>query len=138
MILGIGNDMTDITRIERTLTRFGERFEKRCFTEGERAKAQRRKGAGMKVFAGTYAKRYAAKEACAKALGTGLSQGVAWREIEVVNLPSGQPTLVLHGGALKRLEAMTPPHSQAQLHLTLTDDYPYAQAIVVISVKHTP
>ena len=135
MILGIGNDMTDISRIEMTLRKFGERFEKRCFTEGERAKAHRRRGAGMKVFAGTYAKRYAAKEACAKALGTGLNQGVFWKEMEVVNLPSGQPTLKLYGGALKRLEAMTPPGMRPDIHLALTDDYPLAQAMVIISAQ---
>lgn len=133
MILGIGNDITDITRIERTLARFGERFERRCFTATESAKAARRKGAGERVVAGTYAKRYAAKEACAKALGTGLNQGVFWREIEVANLPSGQPVLTLHGGALKRLEAMTPPHMKPVVHLALTDEYPYAEAMVIIS-----
>lgn len=133
MILGIGNDLTDIARIERILARFGERFERRCFTEGERAKAHRRRDAGSKVFAGAYAKRYAAKEACAKALGTGLNHGVLWKEMEVVNLPSGQPTLRLSGGALKRLEAMTPPGMRPDVHLALTDDYPYAQATVIIS-----
>lgn len=133
MLLGLGSDIADIRRIEKTLERFGVRFEQRCFSEGERALAQRRKGAGAKIVAGTYAKRYAAKEACAKALGTGLNQGVAWRDIEVVRLPSGQPSLRLHGKAKQRLEVMLPPGMRAVLHLTLTDEYPYAQAIVMVS-----
>ncbi len=133
MIIGIGNDIMDIRRIEKTLARFGERFTHRVFTDIERAKAARREGAGVKVVAGTYAKRYAAKEACAKALGTGLNQGVFWREMEVVNLPSGQPTLRLHGGAEKRLQRMTPDGFSAVLHLTMTDEYPYAEALVMIT-----
>ncbi len=134
MILGIGQDITDIRRIEKTLARFGERFERRCFAAGERALADRRKGAGSHVVAGTYAKRYAAKEACAKALGTGLNQGVAWREIEVVKLPSGQPTLRLHGKALARAQALA-GEGRFTLHLTLTDEYPYAQAMVLIEAS---
>lgn len=133
MILGIGNDVADIARMEKTLQRFGTRFEQRCFTAGEQAKAHRRRNAGMRVFAATYAKRFAAKEACAKALGTGLNHGVYWRDMEVINLPSGQPTLQLTGGAKQRLEQMTPAGMQPVIHLTLSDDYPHAQAIVIIS-----
>lgn len=132
MILGIGQDTIDISRIERTLARFGEQFVRRVFTEGEQAKAARRAGAGPRVVAGTYAKRFAAKEACAKALGTGINQGVSWREMEVVNLPSGQPTLRLTGRALARAEALTPPELQWRIHLTLSDDYPTAQALVIL------
>jgi len=132
MILGIGNDLADISRIEKTLKRFGERFTQRIFTEKERAKAERRKGAGQKVVAGTYAKRFAAKEACAKALGTGL-HGVSWKEMEVVNLPSGKPTIRLSGRAGKVLEKLTPQGMKAQIDLTMTDEYPLAQAFVIIS-----
>lgn len=128
MIIGIGSDLIDIRRIEKTLERFGERFTQRCFTDVERAKAERRLRR-----ADTYAKRYAAKEACAKALGTGLSRGVFWREIGVVNLPSGKPTLQLDGGAAARLEALTPPGMRAVLELTLTDEPPLAYAMVIIS-----
>ncbi len=128
MIIGIGSDLIDIRRIEKTLERFGERFTQRCFTDVERAKAERRLRR-----ADTYAKRYAAKEACAKALGTGLSRGVFWREIGVVNLPSGKPTLELSGGAAERLRAMTPPGMVAILELTLTDEPPLAHAMVIIS-----
>jgi len=131
VILGIGNDLIDIRRVERTLDRFGERFIDRVFTETERRKAERR--AGLPGRAATHAKRFAAKEACAKALGTGLSQGVFWRDMNVVNLPSGQPTLKLTGGALERLRALTPPGMDPVIHLTLTDDHPLAQAIVIIS-----
>jgi holo-[acyl-carrier protein] synthase len=127
MILGIGSDLADIRRIQASLDRFGDRFTHRIFTDLERARAERRAGR-----AGSYAKRFAAKEACAKALGTGLSQGVFWRDMEVVNLPSGQPTLALRGGAAARLAAMTPEGLTAKLHLSLTDDHPYAQAFVVI------
>lgn len=127
MILGIGNDLTDITRIEKTLARFGARFIDRVFTPHEQAKAASRANP-----APTYAKRFAAKEACAKALGTGFNQGVYWRDIGVVNKPSGQPTLRLTGGALARLQAMTPAGMVANIHLALTDDHPYAQAFVVI------
>lgn len=133
MILGIGNDITDIRRIEKVLARHGERFEKRVFTESERAKAASRRKAGPKIIAGTYAKRFAAKEACSKALGTGLSMGTRWRDMEVINLPTGQPTLHLHGRVKERLEAMTPPGMRPVLHLTLTDEYPLATAMVIIS-----
>jgi holo-[acyl-carrier protein] synthase len=128
LIIGIGSDLIDIRRIEKTLERFGERFTRRCFTDIERAKAERRLRR-----ADTYAKRYAAKEACAKALGTGLSRGVFWREIGVVNLPSGKPTLALVGGAAERLRAMTPAGMVATLELTLTDEPPLAHAMVIIS-----
>jgi len=127
MIVGIGSDLADIRRIERTLERFGDRFARRCFTEVERAKAGRRRHA-----APTFAKRWAAKEACAKALGTGLRMGVAWREMGVVNLTTGQPTLSLTGGAADRLARLMPPGLQPRIHLTMTDDHPYAQAFVVI------
>src|SRR5579864_803996 len=128
MILGIGSDLTDIRRIEATLARHGERFLNRCFTETERRKALRRHIAGP-----TLARRFAAKEACAKALGTGLRRGVFWRDMGVVNLPGGKPSLTLTGGALARLEAITPAGHTAQIDLSITDDYPLAQAIVVIS-----
>lgn len=127
MILGIGSDLCDIRRIERSLERFGERFTHRVFTEGERARCDRRA-----ARAPSYARRFAAKEACAKALGTGMAQGVFWRDMEVVNLPGGQPTLRLTGGALDRLDAMLPPQHAAKLHITLTDDPPMAQAFVII------
>jgi holo-[acyl-carrier protein] synthase len=128
MILGIGNDIIDIRRIEETLGRFGSRFVNRIFTETEQRKSDRRR-----ERAASYAKRFAAKEACSKALGTGLRQGVFWRDIGVVNLPSGRPTLVLTGGAKARLDRMTPPEHRAQIDLTITDDYPMAQAFVIIS-----
>jgi holo-[acyl-carrier protein] synthase len=127
MIIGVGNDLCDIRRIEDSLTRFGERFIKRCFTETERRKSDARAGR-----AASYAKRFAAKEACAKALGTGLRAGIAWRDMGVVNLPSGKPTLQLTGGAAARLEALTPPGHRIFIHLTLTDEYPLAQAQVII------
>lgn len=129
MIIGIGSDLIDIRRIERTLERFGDRFTQRCFTAVERSKAD-----GRLRRADTYAKRYAAKEACAKALGTGLNRGVFWRDIGVVNLPSGKPTLELHGGAAERLAAIAPSGSTPVLELTLTDEPPFAFALVVISV----
>jgi len=128
MIIGIGSDLIDIRRIERTLERFGERFERRVFTEAERARARRRGDA-----AATFAKRFAAKEACSKALGTGLRRGVFWRDMGVVNLPSGQPTMRLEGGAKARLDALTPPGMRAHIHLTVTDEFPMAEAVVVIS-----
>ena len=128
MILGIGSDLIDIRRIEKTLSRFGARFIERCFTETERAKSDRRANR-----AASYAKRYAAKEACSKALGTGFRDGVFWRDIGVVNLPSGQPTLVLTGGALIRLREMTPAGMRAVVQLTLTDEPPLAQAFVMIT-----
>jgi holo-[acyl-carrier protein] synthase len=128
MILGIGNDLIDIRRIEHTLERYGERFLDRVFTDIERRKSDRRN-----QRAASYAKRFAAKEACAKALGTGLNRSVYWRDMGVVNLPGGQPTMRLTGGALKRLIEITPPGMTAVIHLTLTDDQPLAQAIVLIS-----
>ena len=127
MILGFGNDLCDIRRIERALERYGERFTHRLFTETERAKSDRRVGR-----AASYAKRFAAKEACAKALGTGIGQGVFWTDMGVVNMPSGRPTLALTGGAAARLAAMTPAGMRAVIHLTLTDEYPLAQALVLI------
>jgi len=135
MILGIGNDLVDIRRIERSLERFGERFVVRIFTDIERAKADRRGTGSERGRASTYAKRFAAKEACSKALGTGFNDGVFWRDMGVVNLPSGQPTLQLTGGAAARLAAMTPPGMAARIHLTMTDDYPSAQAIVIIEAE---
>ena len=130
MILGIGNDLCDIRRIEGVMQRHGERFLLRVFTTTERIKAERRTD---RLRAGTYAKRFAAKEAASKALGTGFSRGVFLRDIGVVNLPSGQPTLRLTGGAAARLAAMTPPAMRAEIVLTMTDEYPLAQAIVIIS-----
>lgn len=127
MMVGSGVDLIDIRRVERTLERFGARFTERVFTDLERRKADRRR-----LRAATYAKRFAAKEACAKALGTGLSQGVYWRDMGVVNLPSGRPTLHLTGGAAERLRALTPAGYQADIHLTITDEYPLAQAMVLI------
>jgi holo-[acyl-carrier protein] synthase len=128
MIIGIGSDLCDVRRIERVIDRHGERFLARVFTPAERAKAERR----AKRFE-TYAKRFAAKEACAKALGTGLRAGVFWRDMGVVNLPSGRPTMKLTGGALKRLEAITPMGCEARIDVTITDEGPMAQALVVIS-----
>ena len=127
MIIGIGSDLCDIRRIERALGRFGDRFTHRVFTDGERARSDRRA-----ARAPSYARRFAAKEACAKALGTGLSRGVFWRDMEVVNLPGGKPTMRLTGGALERLRAMTPEGHEAHLHVSLTDDVPIAQAFVII------
>ncbi|MCB1482340.1 MAG: holo-ACP synthase [Rhodobiaceae bacterium] len=128
MILGLGNDIIDIRRVERTLERHGERFTMRVFTEIERAKSDRRR-----LRAASYAKRFAAKEACAKALGTGLSRGVYWRDLGVINLPGGKPTMKLTGNALERLNSMVPTGYVAQIDLTITDDFPMAQAIVIIS-----
>ena len=127
MIIGIGSDLADIRRITKTLDRFGSRFVQRVFTDIEQAKSDKRRHR-----AASYAKRWAAKEACSKALGTGLRMGVAWREMGVVNLPSGQPTMHLTGGAAERLAAMIPPGMQPRIHVTITDDDPYAQAFVVI------
>jgi len=132
MILGIGNDLCDIRRIERTLERFGDRFLTRVYTETERAKAARRQGA-PKAYAGTLAKRFAAKEAAAKALGTGFRQGVFFRDLGVVNLPSGQPTIAMTGGAAARLRTLVPDGMEARVHLTMTDEYPLAEAQVIIS-----
>lgn len=131
MIIGIGNDKIDIRRIEKTLEQFGEKFQNRIFTPLEQAKAARRAG-GPHGVASTLAKRFAAKEACAKALGTGLSQGVFWRDMGVVNLPSGKPTLQLTGGAAAKLAALLPPGHSGHVHLALTDDYPWAEANVII------
>ena len=133
MILGLGNDIVDIRRIEKTIERYGVRFLERIFTDAERARAERR----PLTRVATYAKRFAAKEACSKALGTGLRQGVFWRDMGVVNLPSGRPTIRLTGGAAAHLAAMTPPGTMPRIDLTLTDDHPYAQAIVIISAVPT-
>lgn len=130
MIIGIGEDTCDIRRLDEVLKAHGDRFLNRCFTEAERAKAAKRKGANEP--ASTLAKRFAAKEACAKALGTGLNQGVAFRNIGVVNAPSGAPTLELTGGAAARLAALTPPGKVAKIHVTLGDEFPYAKAHVII------
>ncbi|MCU0944515.1 MAG: holo-ACP synthase [Rubritepida sp.] len=130
MILGLGSDICDIRRIEAVLARHGEKFLLRVFTPVERAKAERRT---ERIRAGTYAKRFAAKEAAAKALGTGFSRGVFLRDLGVVNLPSGQPTLAMTGGAALRLAAITPMGHRALVSLTMTDEYPYAQAQVIIS-----
>jgi len=127
MILGIGSDLIDVRRIEKSLERYGERFIARIFTEVEKAKSERRK-----ARAASYAKRFAAKEACSKALGSGISEGVFWRDMGVVNLPSGKPTMHLTGGAAEKLERMLPPGHRAIIHLTITDDFPLAQAFVVI------
>ena len=128
MILGLGNDLIDIRRIEKTIEKHGERFLARVYTDIERAKSDRRA-----QRAASYAKRFAAKEACAKALGTGLRAGVFWRDMGVVNLPSGQPTMKLTKGAAKRLAEITPKGMTAHINLTITDDYPLAQAIVIIT-----
>lgn len=133
MILGIGSDLCDIRRIEASLARFGERFTHRIFTPGERAKCDRRA-----TRAESYARRFAAKEACSKALGTGLRAGVFWRDMEVVNLPGGQPTLRLAGGAALRLAAMTPAGHAAVVHVSMTDEPPMAQAFVVIEARLLP
>ena len=127
MILGIGSDLSDIRRIQATLDRFGARFTHRIFTELERTRSDRKPDA-----ASSYAKRFAAKEACAKALGTGMRRGVFWRDMGVVNMRSGQPTMALSGGALLRLNEMVPAGQVAKIHLSLTDDHPYAQAFVII------
>ena len=128
MIIGLGNDIIDIRRVERTIKRYGERFLSRIFTEIERRKSDNRAGR-----AASYAKRFAAKEACAKALGTGFRQGVFWRDMGVVNLPSGRPTLQLTGGAARALEQLTPEGHEVRIDLSITDDFPTAQAIVIIS-----
>ena len=128
MIIGIGSDLTDIRRIEKTLARFGDRFIQRTFTEVEQKKSE-----GRRLRAPSYAKRFAAKEACAKALGTGLRQGVFWRDMGVVNQRSGKPTMALTGGALERLKKITPAGMRAQIDLSITDEYPLAQAFVIIS-----
>jgi holo-[acyl-carrier protein] synthase len=127
MIIGIGSDLIDIRRVEKSIESFGDRFTHRCFTEIERARSDR-----LANRAESYAKRFAAKEACSKALGTGLSQGVFWKDMGVVNLPSGKPTMQLTGGAAAVLQAMLPAGHKAAIHLTITDDYPLAQAFVII------
>ena len=133
MIIGLGSDLIDIRRIEETLERHGERFVRRVFTELERKKSE-----GRAARAASYAKRFAAKEACAKALGTGLKKDVFWRDMGVVNLPSGQPTLRLTGGAARRLAEITPKGMAASISLTITDEFPMAQAIVIISAEANP
>ena len=133
MILGIGSDLCDIDRIAKSLARFGERFTHRIFTQGERARSDRRA-----TRAASYARRFAAKEACSKALGTGLRAGVFWRDMEVVNLPSGAPTMRLTGGAAARLAVMTPAGHEAIVHVSMTDDPPMAQAFVVIEARLLP
>lgn len=132
MIVGIGNDLIDIRRIEKTLARFGDRFVDRIYTEVEKRKANRRKGAGN-AYAATLAKRYAAKEAASKALGTGFRAGVFWRDLGVVNEPSGKPTIVMTGGAAKRLASLIPAGMRPEVALTITDEYPIAEALVIIS-----
>ncbi|MCC6306663.1 MAG: holo-ACP synthase [Rhodobacteraceae bacterium] len=134
MILGIGTDLANIERIGRTHARFGDRFLARVFTEAEQRTAARR----PRAFAATLAKRWAAKEACAKALGTGLRMGIAWRDMGVVNLPSGQPRMMLTGWAAARLAALTPAGETAVVHVSLTDDHPWAQAVVVIEALAAP
>ena len=131
MIVGLGSDLCNIERIEHSLARFGERFVQRCFTEIEQAKAERRPF----TKAGTYAKRFAAKEAFSKAIGTGFNRGVFMKDIGVVNLPSGAPTLALTGGAKARLDALTPAGHAIDIHLTLTDDHPWAQAFVILEAR---
>lgn len=128
MIIGLGNDLIDIRRIEQTIEKYGDRFLQRIFTEVERSKSDRRH-----LRAASYAKRFAAKEACAKALGTGIRQGVFWCDMGVINLPTGQPTMMLTGGAAQRLDQITPQGHGARVDLTITDDFPLAQAIVIIS-----
>ncbi len=128
MIVGLGSDLIDITRIERTLERFGERFTRRVFTEAERQRSDRRR-----LRAASYARRFAAKEACSKALGTGLRRGVYWRDMGVVNLPGGRPTLRLTGGAARRLTDLLPPGTRARIDLTITDEPPLAHALVIIT-----
>ena len=130
MILGLGNDLIDIRRIEAAIERFGDRFLNRIFTDIERAKSDPRANR-----AASYAKRFAAKEACSKALGTGLAQGIYWRDMGVVNLPSGRPTLRLTGRAAEHLAQLTPDGYEARIDLTITDDFPHAQAIVIISAQ---
>ena len=132
-VIGLGNDIVDIRRIEQTLERYGERFINRVFTEVEQAKSERRRNR-----AASYAKRFSAKEACSKALGTGFRNGVYWRDMGVVNMPGGKPTIELTGGALQRLREITPPGMIAKIELSLTDDHPLAQAIVLITAEPDP
>ncbi len=133
MIIGLGTDLCDIRRIEKILDRFGNRFVERVYTDTERLKSEKRANP-----ASAYAQRYAAKEACAKALGTGFRDGVFWRDLAVDNLPSGQPFLTLSGGALERLDSLTPSGMAARIDLSLTDEYPMAQAVVIISAVGSP
>jgi holo-[acyl-carrier protein] synthase len=130
MIIGIGNDMVDIRRVEQTLEKFGDRFRDRIFTEIEKKKSDNRA-----QRAASYAKRFAAKEACSKALGTGFHRGVFWKDMGVVNEPSGRPTMVLTGGALEQLQRIVPAGMSPKVHLTITDDFPYAQAMVIIEAN---
>ncbi|MCZ6861593.1 MAG: holo-ACP synthase [Alphaproteobacteria bacterium] len=130
MIIGIGSDLIDIRRIERTLERFGERFTERCFTDVERAKSE-----GRRLRAASYAKRFAAKEACSKALGTGFRRGVYWRDMGVINLPGGKPTMALTGGAQRRLDELTPDDMTVQIDVSITDEQELAQVIVIISAE---
>ena len=130
MIIGLGSDLVDMRRIERTLARFGDRFRNRVFTDGEQRKAESRR-----EVAATYAKRWAAKEACSKALGTGLRMGISWKDMAVTNLRSGQPVMHVTGWAAERLAQMTPAGHEAVIHVTLTDDHPWAQAFVVIEAR---
>ena len=130
MIIGIGSDLIDIRRIERTLERFGERFTERCFTDVERSKSD-----GRYLRAASYAKRYAAKEACSKALGTGFRRGVFWRDMGVVNMPGGKPTMALTGGARRRLDELTPDGATIQIDVSITDEQDMAQVIVIISAE---
>ena len=130
MIIGIGNDLCDIRRVQETLDTYGERFTQRCFTQIEREKSDRRA-----ARAASYAKRFAAKEACAKALGTGINRGVYWRDMGVVNLPGGKPTMKLTGGSAERLAELTPEGCEVVIHLTITDEPPLAQAIVIIEAR---
>ncbi|QLF69941.1 holo-ACP synthase [Peteryoungia desertarenae] len=132
MIIGLGSDLMDIRRVEQSLERFGDRFTHRCFTEIER-----RKSDGRKNRAASYAKRFAAKEAMCKALGTGIAQGVFWKDMGVINLPSGKPTMKLTGGAEEVLNRLLPPGHRPVIHLTITDDFPYAQAFVIIEALPT-
>lgn len=133
MIIGIGSDLIDIRRVEASIERFGERFTHRCFTEIERAKSDARHNR-----AASYAKRFAAKEACAKALGTGIARGVFWKDLGVVNLPGGKPTMRLTGGAQAWLQKLVPAGHEAHIHLTITDDFPLAQAFVIIEALPLP
>lgn len=132
MIIGIGSDLCDIRRIEESLEKFGEQFEKKCFTAAEIEKAHSRNNDGNNSVAATFAKRFAAKEACAKALGLGIGEAASWKDIEVTNAPNGRPSITLHGAACETLAQLTPEGKTAQIHLTLCDEYPYAQAFVVI------
>ena len=136
MIIGIGLDVIDIRRVAKVIERHGDRFLDRIYTEAERAKAERR-AKNEKMVAATYAKRFAAKEACSKALGTGIRRGVWWRDMGVINLPGGRPTMELTGGALARLQSMTPEGHEVRIDLSITDDWPMAQAFVIISAVAT-